>query len=344
MIDDASALAARERQASLTKPAGSLGLLEELAIALAGMQGVARPQARPAAALLFAADHPVALHGVSAYPPEVTAQMVANFAAGGAAASVLCRELGVSLEVIDVGVAGRAAGPRSEAVRVLRDPVADELEGDLAEAPAMTAPVLARAVAAGVAAVERLPAQTKVLVLGEMGIGNSTCAAAVALALLGGDPAELVGPGTGVGAERLAHKRAIVTRAAARAAGGDGAEALRCCGGRELAAIAGAVGRAAERRMAILVDGFIVSAAVLALTRACPAVRPYLLFAHRSAEPGHRRILQALEARPLLELELRLGEGSGALAAYPLVQLACALHEQMATFASAQVTGAVAKP
>jgi nicotinate-nucleotide--dimethylbenzimidazole phosphoribosyltransferase len=374
-VDRGAEEAARVHQAQLTKPTGSLAELEGVAITLAAIQGSARPLARPAEALLFAADHPIAAHGVSAYPPEVTAQMVNNFVAGGAAASVLCRHLHVPLTVIDVGVNRSAATsipppppapPRRRAdeppagerarrqqaehvayreqleragVRLVRDPVADEREGDLREAQAMSAPTFERAVAAGVAAVDRLAEGTRVVILGEMGIGNTTCAAAVAAALLERDGAELTGRGTGVDDDALERKRAVVQRAAALVRGQPAARVLAAVGGRELAALAGAIGRAAERRICVLVDGFIVSTAALAAVRATPAIRPYLLFAHRSAEPGHHLVLDALAARPLLDLGLRLGEGSGALAAFPLVELACALHAEMATFASAGVSG-----
>lgn len=366
-IDRAAAEAARIHQLQLTKPAGALARLEEIAIAIAAMQGRGRPVARPAEALLFAADHPVTEHGVSEYSPEVTAQRVASFAGGGTAASVLCRRLGIPLTVLDIGVTRPAGDDRAGAmrdagdggaselldgrrmrreqaehvayreqlervgVRLLRDAVADEPEGDLREGKAMPARTFERAVAAGVAAIDRLPEGTRLVVLGEMGLGNTTCAAAVAAALLERDVDALTGPGTGAADDALAHKREVVQRAAALVRGQAPARVLAAVGGRELAALAGAVGRAAERRICVLVDGFIVSAAVLAAVRAAPAIRPYLLFAHCSAGPGHRLILEALQARPLLELDLRLGEGSGALAAFPLVELACALHNEMAS-------------
>lgn len=365
-VDAEAEAEASAHQLQLTKPAGALAALEEVAVALAAMQGRERPAVRPAEALLFAADHPIAAAGVSAYPPEVTAQMVANFLGGGAAASVLCRKLGIPLTVIDVGVlrapsaelAGEGdAGALDEGedldaetdhgastdnhIVLRREAVADDAEGDLRLGEAMTAEVFARAVAAGVAAVDRLDESTRVLILGEMGIGNTTCAAAVAAALLDRDGGELTGAGTGVAGEVLARKREVVRAAAALVRGQSPAEILRRVGGRELAALAGAVGRAAERRICVLVDGFIVSAAVLAAVRASPTIRPYLLFGHASAEHGHRAVLEALQARPILQLGLRLGEGSGALAAFPLLELACALHDEMATFSAAGVTGAM---
>lgn len=364
---------------------------------MAAMQGQGRPSARPAEALLFAADHPVVAHGVSMFSSEVTAQRVASFLGGGAAASVLCRRLGIPLTVVDVGVAhpvnvratvtsavsssgapltsgssltpspatssppliaapesrfakeesGPTRARREQAehvayreqleragVQLFRDPVADEPEGDLREARAMSPRTFDLAVAAGVAAVDRLPEDTRLLILGEMGIGNSTCAAAAAAALLDCDGAELAGPGDGFTDESLARKRAVVRDAARLVRGKSPAQILAAVGGRELAALAGAVGRAAERRICVLVDGFIVATAVLAAVRAAPSIRPYLLFAHASTEPGHRMVLKALQARPLLDLGLRLGEGSGALAAFPLLELACALHNEMSTSAA----------
>ncbi len=335
--DIAAADEARRRQASLTKPAGSLGMLEDLAIQLAAIQG-GPPASRPAEAVIFAADHPVVKHGVSAYPPEVTAAMVSNFVRGGAAASVLARRLGVGLSVVDVGVGAPyerdVSGPGA---RLRRDPVADAAEGDLRVEDAMSASVLDGALAAGEAAIDALDAGTRVVILGEMGIGNTTVAAAVAAALLDRDAAELVGPGTGVDRPALARKTRVVRDAVARAHGADPLRVLQAVGGRELAAIVGAAGRAIERRMAVLVDGFIVSAALLVLVRLEPRTRPSLIFAHRSQEPGHALVLAALDARPLLDLGLRLGEASGALAALPLLDAACALHGEMATFADAGV-------
>jgi nicotinate-nucleotide--dimethylbenzimidazole phosphoribosyltransferase len=202
----------------------------------------------------------------------------------------------------------------------------------------MTDEVFALALAAGRAAIDRLEPETRLVILGEMGIANSTLAAALAAALLGAPADVLTGPGTGVEGAALEGKRAVVREMVARApANAPPAELLRELGGRELAALVGAAARAIERRMAVLVDGFIVSAALLALVRSAPAASPFLLFAHRSAEPGHAAVLTALGAQPLLDLGLRLGEGSGALAAFPLVEAAVELHRGMATFASAGV-------
>src|SRR6195256_1871562 len=340
-FDVASADLAREHQQRLTKPRGSLGLLEDIPVQLAGLQRTAMPSSRPAAAILFASDHPVARHGVSAYPVEVTAAMLRNFVSGGAAASVLANELRVPLHVVDVGVLGGGYLSFEDDGRLVRAPVARDPVGDLRVEDAMSEATFARAVMAGASAVEALPAGVLVLVLGEMGIGNTTAASAVVAMLLdarGDEVDALVGAGTGVTGAALARKRAVVRDALARVGRVRSAEeAIRRLGGRDIAALFGAAARASERGMAVLVDGFIVSAAVLALVRSAPATRPSFLFAHRSTEPGHQRVLEALEATPLLDLRLRLGEASGALLALSLLDHACALHSRMATFSSAGV-------
>ncbi len=333
---------AQARQAVLTKPAGSLGTLEQIAIQLAGFQGSDTPVGRPAAAILFAADHPVTAHGVSAYPAEVTAAMVQNFVSGGAAASVLCRKLDIPLRVVDVGVAHPydVSGANGD-VMFRRADVASLAAGDIRTEDAMSQEVYASALAAGAREVDELPGDTRIIILGEMGIGNTTVAAAVATALIDCDPADIVGAGTGVAGDALSSKIAVVRDAADRARGHEPHEIVRITGGREIAALIGAAGRALERRIAVIVDGFIVTAAMLALVHMNEQARHGLLFAHRSHERGHERLLHALDAHPLLDLSMRLGEGSGALAALPLVDLACTLHNEMATFADADVPGPV---
>ena len=329
------------RQARLTKPPRSLGQLEELGARLARLQGTAMPVARPAACILFASDHPVTAHGVSAYPSAVTRAMVANFAGGGAASSVMCRHLGIPQQVVDVGVDGGAVAGLP-ATFYVRAPVADMSAGDLIGSDAMPAATARAALDAGRDAIDRLAADVRVVALGEMGIGNTTCAAAVAAAMLGRPAAALDGPGTGVAGGALARKIEVVDAALRRVRSSDDgvvapARALAALGGRDIAALVGAMGRAVERRMLVLVDGFIASAAALVAVGHDPAVAAGLVFAHRSREPGHRLILERVQARPLLELDLALGEATGALTAMPLVDLACALQAQMATFESAGV-------
>ncbi|MBK1643116.1 nicotinate-nucleotide--dimethylbenzimidazole phosphoribosyltransferase [Thiocapsa imhoffii] len=337
-IDAMAADAARRRQDHLTKPRGSLGRLEELAIRLAGLQGTPNPTSDPVQILLFAADHGVAAEGVSAFPQAVTVQMVRNIAAGGAAIAVLAQALDARLEILDVGMAtdpGPIPGVRPERI--------GPGTANLARAPAMTDAQLAAAMNTGRAAAERaLDGGARLLICGEMGIGNTTPATALTCALLD-QPAEvIVGPGTGLSPEGVAHKADIITRALALHAseGSTPTELLARLGGFEIAAMVGALITAAQRGLPILVDGFIVSAAALVAARLQPELRHWLLFSHQSAEPGHQQIIAALEGDPLLDLGMRLGEGSGAAVAVPLLRLACALHQQMATFAEAGVSEA----
>lgn len=326
------------RQRQLTKPEGALGRLEALAIELAALQGTLQPQARRVPVLVFAGDHGVAAQGVSAYPAEVTVQMLHNFAAGGAAIAVLARELGLPLHVWDVG--SRATQPIAGVVSDKPRPGTD----DFSVGAAMSAADLHAVFDAGRRAVDAACTDgADLLVFGEMGIGNTTAASALAAAL-GPLPLEdLVGAGTGLDAVRMVQKKNIIARALAlhgeaiNAAASPGMEALQRVGGLEIAAISAAMIRAAQRRVPVLVDGFIVSAAALAAVRINPGVRPWLLFSHQSAERGHLHLLDALQAQPLLSLDLRLGEGSGAALALPLVRMACALHNGMATFAEAAV-------
>lgn len=344
--DLSAAQAAVARQSRLTKPPGSLGRLEELVAQLAGFQRTELPQVRPAEVVLFAADHPVTKHGVSPYPSEVTRAMVTNFGGGGAAASVLSRHLGLPLTVVDVGVnagdelfVGPELARRAQSgVLVYRDAAAREPAGDIRVEDALSPESFERVAAAGARAIERLPAATRVVLLGEMGIGNTTPAAAVCAALIGGDPGDFVGAGTGTSGKALDTKRAVVRDAVARLGGErDAVEVLRRVGGRDLAALFGAMHCALATRRLVLVDGFIVSAAALALLSVAPGAASGLVFAHRSDEQAHGRVLEHLGVRPLLDLGMRLGEASGALTAFPILQSACTLHSEMATFESAAV-------
>ena len=329
--------AALARQTKLTKPAGALGLLEDVAVWLADIQQTRRPQAEPASAIVFASDHPVSHLNVSAYPREVTPAMIINLAVGGAAASVLARLNGIPLYVVDVGAEEYPAPEPGPGMHWNRVDVGGNV-GDLVNSDAMDATALAGALAAGANAVDSISADTRVMIFGEMGIGNTTPASAVSAHLLGLDAKAMVGPGTGLSGNALDTKRANVQKALERTNGvGMAMDALCCLGGREIAAIVGAMGRAAERGMAILVDGFIVSSAALVAVKHEPQIRDHMWFGHRSAEPGHARILESLSAHPLIDAGLRLGEGSGALTAFSLVEAAVALHNQMATFKEAAV-------
>jgi nicotinate-nucleotide--dimethylbenzimidazole phosphoribosyltransferase len=311
-----------------------LGRLEGLAIELASLQQTDRPRAARVPIIVFAGDHGIAAQGVSAYPQEVTIAMMANFAAGGAAISVLARELGSSLEVVDAGTLAEAP---------MRGVVSDKPRRgsrDFSKEPALGAADLAFAVACGQRAVTRAAATAPdLIILGEMGIGNTTSAAAIAAALLKRSAESLTGLGTGLDNAGRARKAHIIDAALLRhGLSGASPEQILCAvGGLEIAAISGAIISAAQRRIPILIDGFIASVAALAAFRLNPSCRPYLIFSHRSAEQGHRLVLDALAARPLLDLDLRLGEGSGAALALPILRLACALHNGMATFAEAAV-------
>ncbi|WP_166261815.1 nicotinate-nucleotide--dimethylbenzimidazole phosphoribosyltransferase [Marinobacter salicampi] len=327
--------AARRRQDSLTKPPGSLGLLETAAIELCAQQGTHRPGADRVQIAIFAADHGVCAEGISAFPQAVTAQMIANFAHGGAAISVLARMLGAGLDVINLGT----VTPLSTLPGV-RDETIAPGTANLATGPAMTRDQLEAAIDAGDRAAHRAAAEgAQLFIGGDMGIGNTTSAAAVACALLGAEPEQLAGPGTGLDPAGVVHKAAVIKRALKRH-GKDQAPlaVLASLGGFELAALAGAFLGCAARRIPVLVDGFIVTVAALAAVREVPELQQWLHFAHRSSEPGHGRVLDALEARPLLDMGMRLGEGSGAAVAVPLVRSACALHNEMARFADAGVS------
>lgn len=326
--------AAIARQAQLTKPTGALGRLEQLAIELAGLQQTERPRAACVPIIIFAGDHGVVAQGVSAYPQAVTIAMMSNFAAGGAAISVLARELGSTLEVVD---AGTLAEPPVPGILTDRPRCGTR---DFSVEAALEPAELAFAFECGKRAVARAEAgQPDLLILGEMGIGNTTASAAIAAGLLGVSAGEIAGSGTGVDAEGRARKARVIDAALARhgLAAAPPAQILCAVGGLEIAAICGAIIAAAQRRIPVLIDGFIVSVAALAAQRLNPSCQPFLLPSHQSAEQGHRLVLRALNVRPLISLDLRLGEGSGAAIALPLVRLACALHNDMATFAQANV-------
>ncbi|MFJ2448767.1 nicotinate-nucleotide--dimethylbenzimidazole phosphoribosyltransferase [Pseudomonas sp. NPDC087626] len=326
---------AEQLQQQLTKPAGSLGQLETLAVQLAGLQGRLKPSVNQLWIGIFAGDHGVVAEGVSAFPQEVTGQMLRNFVNGGAAISVLARQLRARLEVVDLGTVTPSLN--LPGVRHLH---LGPGTANFARGPAMTPAQGAQALQAGRDTVLRALAEgAELFIGGEMGIGNTTAASALACALLDCPVAHLTGPGTGLDTAGVSHKTQVIERALALHAAqrGDPLQALFNLGGFEIAALVGAYLACAQEGLAVLVDGFICSVAALIAVRLNPACREWLLFGHRGAEPGHRHVLQALNAQPLLELGLRLGEGSGAALAVPLLRLACDLHGQMATFAEAAV-------
>lgn len=311
-FDDDAAAQARARQAQLTKPPGSLGRLEDLAVFMAGWRATDRPRIDRAQALVFAGNHGVCAQGINIFPVEVTALMVANFAAGGAAINQLCRTAGADLQVVALDL--------------------DRPTADFTQGPAMSGAEALDALNRGAAAVD---GGADVLLLGEMGIGNSTISAALALAVLGGTAQDWTGPGAGADAAMLDRKAQVVAAGAARHAGLTPGATLAALGGREQAAICGAVLAARAARIPVLLDGYICTAAVLPLFAADPALLDHCLVAHCSAEPGHRRVVSALGKAPLLDLGMRLGEGSGAAVALSVLRHALAAHNGMATFAEA---------
>lgn len=324
-----------ERELSAkTKPPGSLGELEVLAARIARVQRRLAPAIEHAQVLVFAGDHGIVAEGVSAYPSAVTAQMVHNFLVGGAAICVLARQFGATLTVVDAGVAATLpAHPH------LLDRKLGMGTANFAHAPAMDEAKCLAALRAGIDIVEGF-APNGAVMLGEMGIGNTTSAAALMHALTGLPAADCVGRGTGVDDVALRHKAAVVEAAVARhGAGADAFDALARYGGFEIAMMAGAMLGAASRRQIVVIDGFIATAAAAVALRIAPALHEYCVFAHVSAEAPHRHWLRSLGARPLLDLGLRLGEGSGAILALPLLHASAAILREMATFASAGVSG-----
>jgi nicotinate-nucleotide--dimethylbenzimidazole phosphoribosyltransferase len=309
--DRASGDLVRERAADILRPAGALARFDEVAAWVAEWQGTPAPAVRRPAALIFAADHGVTAAGVSKYPVDVTAAMLAAYRAGKSTVTAFAAVAGATVDAVDVGV-GRPTG-------------------DIRFEPAMTAERFDEASRAGREAVEALDAD--LLVLGEMGIGNTTAAAAVAAALGGGEVAAWVGRGTGLDDEGMDRKRDAVRLAVDRIAGVlDPLEVLREVGGAELVAMASAIVAARLRHLPVLIDGYVVTAAAMPLASVVPGALDHCIVGHCSAEGGHRRLLERLGKQPLLDLEMRLGEGSGAMAAVPLVAMACAGITEVPTF------------
>ncbi len=340
-IDEAAEAEAQRRLDGKTKPRGSLGRLEELARRIAGIRGTADLPMPRKAIVVMGADHGVAADGVSAFPQAVTAQMLLNFAAGGAAINVLAAQAGAEVTVVDMGVVDPT--PLSG-----EDSILDRRIGagtaNLATEPAMTHDQVEAALAAGIGVADQLIGEGIDLIgIGEMGIGNTTPAAALTCAFTGLGPVEATGRGTGIDDDRLRHKVAVIERALALhrpelGAEPEAIEVLRRLGGFEIAGLAGVVLGAAAKRVPVLVDGFIASAAALCAIRIGPAAAAYLLSSHRSVEAGHRAVLKALGNEPLLDLGLRLGEGTGSALAMNLVDAAVRVLRDMATFESAGVS------
>lgn len=334
-LDPALPVRLQAHQDDLTKPQGALGRLESLGIQLAWIAGTERPMDPDAFILTFGGDHGIAKHGVSAFPPEVTPQMVANMAAGGAAINVLCRTNRITHRVIDAGVAVPCPFPGVVDRNVVRG-TADPLEG-----PAMTREQAEASIQAGLDEVAGLPERPFALLgLGEMGIANSAIAALLVSVFAGIAPETATGPGTGVHGAARARKEEVIRQVLAKHQpdAADPIGVLAAVGGAEFGAMAGAMLGAASRGWAVIVDGYIAGAAACLALALDPKVKDFLVWSHRSAEPGAKALLAKLEIEPVLDLSLRLGEGTGAALAVPLLRSACAVMREMATFSSAGVT------
>jgi nicotinate-nucleotide--dimethylbenzimidazole phosphoribosyltransferase len=335
-MDETAMAAARARQNVLTKPQGSLGRLESLSIQLAGMMGNPQPQIQHKVIITMAGDHGVVAQGVSAYPQEVTPQMVLNFLGGGAAINVLARHVGARVVVVDMGVAAQIE-PHPDLVNKKVAPGTE----DIARGPAMSREQAVEALLAGAEVVDAELAQgLDILGTGDMGIGNTTPSAAIAAAFTGRSPAEVVGRGTGVDDAGLSRKIIAVQRALIinRPDPADALDVLTKVGGFEIGGLAGAMLAAAAHRRPVVVDGFISTAAAMIAVGLAPQVRSYLIPAHRSQERGHRIMLAWLGLEPLLDLDLRLGEGTGAAFGISLAEAACKILSEMATFSEAGVS------
>ncbi|MDD4984765.1 MAG: nicotinate-nucleotide--dimethylbenzimidazole phosphoribosyltransferase [Dehalococcoidales bacterium] len=335
---DKTAMAeAKARQNSLTKPAGSLGRLEDLSVQLAGIQGRLLPRIKEKAIIVMAADHGVVAEGVSAYPQEVTPQMVYNFLDGGAGVNVIARQMGVRLVIVDIGIAATLkSAPRLLSRKIARG------TRNMTAGPAMSDDEAKRAIETGIEVVRaELSKGLDIIGTGDMGIGNTTSSSAICAVMTGRPISEVTGRGTGITDKQLEHKIAVITRAI-RANEPDPAkpiELLAKVGGLEIGGITGVILAAAAHRIPVVIDGFISGAAALIAAALAPAVKDFLIAAHVSAEPGHRLLLKHLGLRPLLDLGMRLGEGTGAALGISLAETSVRILAEMSTFADAGVSG-----
>ncbi|MDC3261096.1 nicotinate-nucleotide--dimethylbenzimidazole phosphoribosyltransferase [bacterium] len=328
---------ALQRQQQLTKPPGSLGRLEQLAIDFAGFQKDTKPKLEHPVIRVFAADHGVVAEGISAFPQAVTAQMIDNFVSGGAAITILAKQHGADFGVINLGTVEPLSGRMAEMPNLVNIQIGPGTE-NFCHRAAMTQQQMEIALEAGRNSCADQPVDC--FIGGEMGIGNTTAAAAIFCALLGIEVDDIVGRGTGVDDAGLQRKRQAVQRGLVLHTSADTSpeEILRCLGGFEIAALVGAYIGNAQRGVPSLVDGYITTAAALLACRICPSVAEWLLFSHCSAEAAHALVLNSMKAQPLVDLDMRLGEGSGAGVALSLIQSSLLLHSQMATFAEAGVS------
>lgn len=335
-FDQSAAQAAHDRQLRLTKPTGSMGLLEELSVKLAGITGKPRPRFQHKGVIVMAADHGIARQGVSAYPPEVTPQMVLNFVNGGAAINVLARQANASVTVVDIGVDYDFNGAAGLVHRKIARGTQNSFIG-----PAMTRAQAEEAIQVGIDVVQSEIARGLDLVAtGDMGIGNTTPSSAITAVLTGLPVEQVTGRGTGLDDAGLTRKVQVIYEIIRvnQPDLTDGLDVLAKLGGFEIAGLAGVVIGAAAKRVPVVVDGFISGAAALVAAELVPAVKPFMIASHRSVEIGHRAVWQKLELRPILELDLRLGEGTGAVLAFNLIDAAARILDEMATFDEAGVS------
>jgi nicotinate-nucleotide--dimethylbenzimidazole phosphoribosyltransferase len=333
-LDLKSMRLARERQDQLTKPKGSLGVLEELSIKLAGIQGQPIPEIKKKVIIVMAGDHGVAAEGVSAFPQEVTPQMVANFAAGGAGINVLARHSGAEVRVVDMGVAVPLDIPG------IIDKKVRPGTANIAEEPAMTREEAVASIEAGIEVAEAAIADgADLLGTGDMGIANTTASSAILTVFSGAELEHSVGRGTGIGSDALEQKREVIRQAIRvnQPDKQDGLDVLAKVGGLEIGGLAGVILGAAAHRVPVIIDGFISSAAALVAASLCPESRNYMIASHVSVEPGHKLMLDELALKPMLFMNMRLGEGTGAALASSLVEASCKVLAEMATFAEAGV-------
>jgi nicotinate-nucleotide--dimethylbenzimidazole phosphoribosyltransferase len=334
-LDKEAMQQARARQDQLTKPQGSLGVLEELSVKLAGIQRRPQPKIEKKVIIVMAGDHGVVAEGISAFPQEVTLQMVANFAAGGAGINVLARHVGAAVRIVDLGVAAAVEDIPGVIDKKVRPGTANITEG-----PAMSHEEAAAAVTAGIEVAEaEIAAGADLLGTGDMGIGNTTPSSAILTVFSGAETTLTVGRGTGIGSETLAKKRDVIRRAIEinQPRKEDGLDVLAKVGGLEIGGLAGVILGAAAGRVPVVIDGFISGAAAMIAASLCPESKSYMIASHVSVEPGHKLILEELALKPMLFMDMRLGEGTGAALAASLVEASCKVLSQMATFAEAGV-------
>jgi len=335
-LDKNSMSIARTRQDTLTKPAGSFGRLEELSIQIAGIQAKSRPEIKRKAIIVMVADHGVVAEGTSAYPQEVTSQMVLNFIRGGAGINVLCRQMGIKVMVVDIGIAAKT----TSFMGIIHRKIAQGTQ-NMCRGPAMTVDQATQSIEAGIEIVkDEYNKGLDIVGTGDMGIGNTTSSSAICAVFTGKTAAEVTGRGTGLDDTQLEHKIAMINQALTlnKPDSSDALDVLARIGGFEIAGLAGVILGAAARRVPVMIDGFISGAAALIAAGLCPQAKDYMIAGHVSVEPGHLACLEYLGLKPLLNLNMRLGEGTGGAIGISLAEASCRILSEMATFEEAGVS------